>query len=88
MADEQLPPGAATKGDDEISLLDFLIVLAKHRKLVLGLPFLVAIVTALITLALPNIYTATARILPPQQNQYAATALLAQFGGIVNGLLN
>jgi len=86
MADEQLPPGAATTGDDEISLLDILIVLAKHKKLVLGLPFIVAVVTALITFLLPNIYSATARILPPQQNQSSAMALLAQLGGVASTL--
>ena len=93
MADEPERASPPTTGqpaqpseDDEISLLDLLIVLAKHKKLVFGFPLLVAIVTALITLALPNIYTATARILPPQQNQSAATALLAQYGGVLASL--
>jgi tyrosine-protein kinase Etk/Wzc len=35
-----------------------------------------------ITLALPNIYTATTRVLPPQQNNNAAAALLGQLGGL------
>ena len=98
MADEPDRPSAAPNApaaasaqryaddDDEISLLDLLIVLAKHKKLVLGFPLLVAIVTALITLGLPNIYTATARVLPPQQNQSAAMALLAQYGGALGAL--
>ena len=84
MADEQLPASTAGEQDDDISLLQILIVLAKHKKLVLGVPFVVAIVTALITLLLPNIYTATARILPPQQNQSSAVALLAQLGGVAS----
>jgi len=86
MADEQLPPSTSDKQDDEISLLDILIVLAKHKKLVFGLPLAAAVLAGLITLLMSNIYTATARILPPQQNQAAATALLAQFGGVVTGL--
>jgi len=86
MADEQLPASTAGEQDDEISLLDVLIVLAKHKNLVLGAPLLVAVVAALITLTLPDIYTATARILPPQQNQSSAAALLAQLGGVAGSL--
>src|SRR6266581_4776512 len=72
--------------DDEISLLDLLIVLAKHKRIVLGIPFVVAIVAAIISLLLPNIYTGTTRILPPQQSASAASALLSQLGGAVGGL--
>ena len=76
----------ADTDEDEINLLDLLIVLAKHKKLVIGFPIIVAVITAGITLLLPNIYTATARILPPQQNQSAAAALLAQLGGTAAAL--
>jgi tyrosine-protein kinase Etk/Wzc len=69
--------------DDEISLLDLAIVIAKHKKLILGFPLLAAIVAAGITLLLPNIYIGTAKILPPQQNQSTtAAALLGQLGGL------
>src|SRR5712691_1894071 len=73
---------ASISSDDyEISLLDLLIVLAKHKRVVLGVPFIAAIVAAIITVLLPNIYTATTRILPPQQGASAASALLSQLGG-------
>ncbi len=68
--------------DDEISLLDLAIVLAKHKKFVLGLPLVVAILAAGISLLLPNIYTGTTTILPPQQSQSGASAMLAQLGGV------
>src|SRR6266571_4640333 len=73
--------------DDEISLLDLLIVLAKHKRIVLGIPFVVAIVAAIISLLLPNIYTGTTRILPPQQSASAASALLSQLGAAGVGAL-
>jgi len=72
--------------DDEISLVDLLIVLAKHKKLILGFPFIVAVLTAGITLLIPNIYTGTTRIMPPQQGQSAAAGLLGQLGGALGGL--
>jgi uncharacterized protein involved in exopolysaccharide biosynthesis len=69
--------------DDEISLLDIAIVLAKHKRLVLGLPFLAAVVAAGITLLMPNWYTATTKILPPQQGE--SNAILGQLGALTGG---
>jgi uncharacterized protein involved in exopolysaccharide biosynthesis len=63
--------------DDEISLLDLAIVLTKHKKLILGLPFGAAVVAAGISLLMPNIYTGTTRILPLQQSASAASAASA-----------
>ncbi len=71
--------------DDEISLLDLLIVLAKHKRVVLGVPAVAAVAAAIISLLLPNIYTGTTRILPPQQSASAATAMLNQLGGALGG---
>lgn len=68
--------------DEEISLLDLLIVLAKHKILILGLPFGAAVVTAIVTLLMPNIYTGTTKILPPQQSQSTAAAALNQLGAL------
>jgi len=45
-----------------------LIVLAKHKRIVLGIPFVAAVSAAIISLLLPNIYTGTTKILPPQQS--------------------
>ena len=75
----------SSQADDEISLLDILIVLAKHKKLILGLPFLAAILAAGISLLMPNWYTATTKILPPQQSQSSAAAMLGQLGALAGG---
>jgi len=77
---------SSTTDEDEISLLDLLIVLAKHKRIVLGVPAVVAIAAAVISLLMPNIYTGTTRILPPQQSASAASALLNQLGGALGGL--
>lgn len=71
--------------EDEISLLDLAIVIAKHKLLVVGLPFVVAIGAAIISLLLPEKYTATTRILPPQQSQSSATAMIGQLGALAGG---
>src|SRR6267143_132972 len=80
------PAEENASADEEISLLDLLIVLAKHKRIVLGVPFVVAIGAAIFSLLLPNIYTGTTRILPPQQSASAASALLNQLSGAFGGL--
>src|SRR3972149_4139840 len=44
--------------EDEINLLDYLIVLLKRKKLIIGITLGVAIMTAIISLILPPIYMA------------------------------
>jgi uncharacterized protein involved in exopolysaccharide biosynthesis len=80
------PAEENASANDEVSLLDLLIVLAKHKRIVLGVPLVVAIGAAITSFLLPNIYTGTTRILPPQQSASAATALLNQLGGAVGML--
>ncbi len=80
------PAEENASADDEVSLLDLLIVLAKHKRIVLGIPLVAAVTAAIISLLLPSVYTSTARILPPQQSASAATALLNQLGGAFGGL--
>ena len=60
----------------DMTVLDLAVVLAKHKRLILGLPLLTAIAAFLVGISLPPSYTATARILPPQQNDATAAAML------------
>jgi uncharacterized protein involved in exopolysaccharide biosynthesis len=81
------PAGGGAPEEDEVSLLDLLIVLAKYKRAVLGVPLAAAIGALIVSLLVPNIYTGTTRILPPQQSASAASALLNQLGGALGGLL-
>lgn len=71
--------------DDEINPLDLLIVLVKYKKLILGLPLAASLIAIVIALLLPKIYTAQARILPPQQRESSAVAALSALTGIGGG---
>ena len=66
--------------EQEGGLLDLLIVLAKHKWLVVGLPLLAGVLAAGYALTLPNIYTATTKILPPQQQSSASSNMMQQLG--------
>lgn len=82
MGNSSVDNDAKPGDDDEISLLDLLIVLAKNKFMIIGVTFGVAALAAIISLALPNIYTGTAKLLPPQQSQSTAAMLLGQLGGL------
>lgn len=69
------------KGRDT-ALIDYLIVLAKYKKLFTTLPMAFAIVAGAVSLALPNVYKASVQLMPPQQAQSSAAALLSQLGGM------
>lgn len=68
--------------DDEIDILDLLIVVAKHKKMILRNTFIAAVIAIIYSLLLTKIYTASTTILPPQQSQSTATAMLGQLGGL------
>ena len=77
----------STSADDEINLLDLAVVLAKQKKLIGATTLAAAIVSLLVAFLLPNIYTGTAVIMPPQKDQSSATALIGQLigGGSAGG---
>jgi uncharacterized protein involved in exopolysaccharide biosynthesis len=74
--------GAVEHENGELSLMDFLIGIAKRKKQLILLPLAVGVVSAAVSFALPNIYQANTKLLPPQQAQSGAAALLSQLGGM------
>lgn len=80
--------------DDDISLLDLLQVVADNlRLLVLG-PLAAGLLALGVSFLMTPIFTATAKFLPPQQQQSSASALLQSLGalgglaGAASGLKN
>src|SRR3990170_4099285 len=71
-----LPP------DDEISLLDLLLVVAENARLLIFGPLLAGLAALGIAFIIPPTFTATTRILPPQQQGGAAAMLASQLGAL------
>lgn len=69
------------RDDEQITMIDMLIVLAKHKRLIIGLPLAAAVVAAGISLLIPNSYTGTVQLLPPQ-SQSSASSMLGQLGAL------
>ena len=70
--------------EDEINIIDLLIVVAKHKKMILGVTFVAALLAVGYAMLLPSIYTATTKILPPQANKSSSvnSLMLDQLGGL------
>ncbi len=63
-------------------LLDVLLILAERKWFILATALTGALICAAVALLLPVRFTATAVIMPPQQQQSVAAALLGQLGPI------
>ena len=77
----------AFRGPDigpKIDAFDLLVAVAKHKKPIGWASVSGGLLVLLLSLLLPNMYTATTRILPPQQTQSMASAMLGQLGPLAN----
>jgi tyrosine-protein kinase Etk/Wzc len=68
--------------EEEISLLDLLIVIARNRKMVVKIAIWTTLVGAVTSFVLPTRYTASTSILPPQQNSSVGASLMSQLGSL------
>jgi uncharacterized protein involved in exopolysaccharide biosynthesis len=65
----------------DYSALDFLIVLARHKRFIVSFTLGAAALTVIVALLIPNQYTAATLVLPPSQTSSVSSALLSQLGG-------
>jgi tyrosine-protein kinase Etk/Wzc len=69
--------------EEEINLLELLQVIVRRKLVIIKLCSAVAILAICYSLTLKNIYTATAKVLPPQKDSGGGlSALLGQAGGL------
>jgi tyrosine-protein kinase Etk/Wzc len=70
-----------TEQDNEINLLDYLIILVKHKKLIIAITLCAALITTIICFIITPTFEAETAILPPQQSSSSSAQLLSQMGG-------
>lgn len=63
---EQIPVLEAQYEEDEIDLLDLMLVLAKHKRLIIGTAFIAALIALILGFIMTPIYRAETRLVPPQ----------------------
>ena len=71
---------------DEVTILDILIVLANRKNMIVQVTFVAAFAALVISFLIPKMFSATTRILPPQQTQSGAAAMLAQVNPLAAGI--
>jgi tyrosine-protein kinase Etk/Wzc len=68
-------------GEGEIHLVDYLIILIKHSRMIIIASAAVTVLTYLYVFCSPNIYSARASLLPPQQNLTMSAQILENMRG-------
>ncbi|MCK5582792.1 MAG: hypothetical protein KAI33_03325, partial [Elusimicrobiales bacterium] len=68
--------------NDDINLLDYLIVILKHKSFIIKATFGAMIIAAIISLILPSIYRAEIKILPPQKSGSSMALFASQMSGM------
>jgi uncharacterized protein involved in exopolysaccharide biosynthesis len=63
------------------SILPLLLILARRLRLLIGVPVACAVLAVIYSMVAAPVYTATARILPPQYNENTVMAMQNQIGG-------
>ena len=71
---------------DEISLMDMLLVISKHNRMIIKFTGTVAVLSVIVALLLPNIYTGKTVILPPKQSGSSAGMMMGALGGGMGGV--
>lgn len=74
-------------GANKLPMIDFLIILAKHKRKIISLPIFAMAASLAISFAMPDVYRATTKLLPPQQSASSAAALLSQLGGVASAVV-
>ncbi len=81
MTDPQ-PGTKSADGEDKISIFDVGVLLLENIRVIILLPIAAGVLAFAIAFVWPPTYTATARILPPAQQQGASAAIAAQLGAL------
>lgn len=75
---------ALARSGGDVHVLDVLIVLAKNKNMIAKGTMIGAVLAILISLLMPNIYVATARLLPPLPNSSSMSVMLGQLGSLTS----
>lgn len=70
----------------DVNFLDLLIILAKNKRFIVSTSLGFAVLAAAASFFLPSVFLASTIILPPQQSQSVAAAILSQLGGVASAV--
>jgi uncharacterized protein involved in exopolysaccharide biosynthesis len=76
------PQYPAYSEEEEINLLDYLIVLLKHKRLIFIIVLAAGLTAVIVSLILPNIYRSEATIIPRQETDISGSSAISALGGL------
>src|SRR5580658_7537051 len=76
------PASTVSGAISEYRALDLLLVLSRGKRSILRATVAAAVIGAMVAFLVPNRYTATASILPPQQSPSLAASMIGQLGAL------
>ncbi len=83
MTEEKTPQKEEGRdAEDEINLLDLLLVLARNKRLIIGLPAISGLIAVVVVLLMTPIFTSKVVIMPPQQQSSSALAALGDMASL------
>lgn len=89
MSEQQSKSSMSDSAEDnskpDLDLLDYLLILAKHKLIILSVTFTMAVLSVLYSLTLKNIYTANTMIVVTEDDKGVMGALLGSVGGAAGG---
>lgn len=75
-------PTATKDIDDGVNIQEYISIVMRRKKMILGVFSIVAIAALATSLLLPPTYSSKATLLPPQQQSSSVSALMGQLGGL------
>ena len=75
-------PTATKDIDDGVNIQEYISIVIRRKKMILGVFSVVAIAALATSLLLPPTYSSKATLLPPQQQSSSVSALMGQLGGL------
>ena len=81
---ESTPPSRTSFSDDQIDFGEIFAALWAGKKVVAGVSFIAGLLSVIISLSLPNVYTANALLSPAEQSSGGLSSLMSQYGGLAS----
>ena len=81
MNEDSAPVRSIEQARGHADFLEILLVLAREKKRILQITLAVTLLTTIVVFVIHKMYTATATILPPQQNQSVLSTMVGQVAG-------
>lgn len=76
------PETEHSSGELIVTLVDYLMVLVRFRKMIIMITVTTVLISVTYSFFATKIYSSTAKILPPQQDNTLAAGFIGQFGGM------